>query len=63
MFAIIQDAIKSKSKKYIFPISSIDDIGVRVEISKRHLEIESNSINSLMYDDFGNTQLGVFLIQ
>lgn len=63
MFAIIQDAIKSKSKKYIFPISTIDDIGVRVEISKKHLEIESNSIHSLMYGDFGNTQLGLFPIQ
>ena len=64
MFAIIQDAIKSPSKKYYFPISTIDGIGVRVEINKRHLEIESNSINSLMYgDDFGNSQLGLFPIQ
>ena len=63
MFAIIQDAIKSKSKKYSFPISTIDGIGVRVEISKRHLEITSNSINSLMYDDIDMTQLGLFPIQ
>jgi len=63
MFAIIQDAIKSKSKSYVFPISKIDDIGVRVVIDKRNLHIESNSINSLMYDNLDNTQLGVFNIQ
>ena len=63
MFTIIQDAIQSKSKKYIFPISSIDDIGVRVIIDKTHLEITSNSINSLMYDDIDMTQLGLFPIQ
>jgi len=67
MFAIIQDAIKSKSKRYYFPISMIDDIGVRVVVNKRHLEIESNSINSLMGDDddgdIVDTQLGMFPIQ
>ena len=60
MFAIIQDAIKSKSKKYNFPISSIDDIGVRVEITKTHLVILSNSINCC---DMDNTLLGCFYIQ
>jgi len=63
MFAIIQDAIKSKSKKYYFPISTIDDIGVRVVIDKTHLIIESNSINSLMGDELDNTRLGMFAIQ
>ena len=63
MFAIIQDAIKSKSKKYTFPISTIDDIGVRVVVDKLHLEITSSGINSLMYDNIDATQLGVFLIQ
>ena len=44
MFAIIQDAIKSKSKKYTFPISTIDDIGVRVVVDKLHLEITSKQM-------------------
>jgi len=63
MFAIIQDAINSKSNKYIFPISTIDDIGVRVVINKEKLKIESNSIYSLKYDNFNNAPLGVFPIQ
>lgn len=63
MFAIIKDAIKSPSKKYCFPISTINSIGVRVEINKTHLEITSNSINSLMSDNIDMTQLGIFFIQ
>lgn len=64
MFAIINDAIKSNSKKYIFPISTIDGIGVRVNVNKKYLEIESNSINSLICGgDIDNTPLGMFPIQ
>ena len=64
MLAIIQDAIKSNSKKYLFPISTIDDIGVRVNVNKKYLEIESNSINSLICGgDIDNTPLGMFPIQ
>ena len=63
MFAIIKDAIQSPSKKYYFPISTINGVGVRVEINKKYLEIESDSINSLMYGDIDMTQLGIFLIQ
>lgn len=64
MFAIINDAIKSNSKKYIFPISTIDGIGVRVNVNKKYLEIESNSINSLICGgDIDNTPLGMFPIR